>query len=153
MKECSACKVQKKETEFYKRSDGASLDGLNYHCKSCQKDRKRSWYVDNRSRPEVRFKNLKATAKGRGLPFKLTKDQYAQITSKPCHYCNISIADSAGGSIDRLDSDKGYTFKNSVACCGNCNIGRNNIYTPEEWKIMIDALLRFRNGGEHTTRK
>ena len=147
MKECSICKIEKIETEFYKRSDGRSQDGLSYHCKSCQKDNKRKWYLDNRSRPEVRFKNLKSNAKTRNLPFKLTQKQYIEITSKSCYYCDASIADSAGGSIDRLNSNKGYTLKNSVACCGNCNIGRNNIYTPEEWKIMINALLNFRNGG------
>ena len=46
MKQCSKCKEEKCESEFYKRK--AAKDGLTPHCKACQKvcDQKR--YEANR---------------------------------------------------------------------------------------------------------
>jgi len=58
MKTCSKCGTGKSESEFYK-NNGAK-DGLEYHCKACEAERKRQARAKN---PEVfreRFKQYKA---------------------------------------------------------------------------------------------
>ena len=41
--------------------------------------------------------------------------------------------------IDRIDSNKGYSFDNVVACCKYCN-GAKNTMTQEEFKEWIKRV-------------
>lgn len=102
----------------------------------------------------MRFKNLRSGAKQRNLEFTLTVETYSAIVSNSCHYCDSSLEKHAGSGIDRIDNDKGYTLENSVACCSDCNAGKGEIYSYEEWKTMIKALIKFRkkNGRGQRTR-
>ncbi len=52
--------------------------------------------------------------------FKLTLDEFTEIISKPCYYCNQSNEYNING-IDRVDNNKGYLKDNIVACCFICN--------------------------------
>lgn len=65
----------------------------------------------------------------RGLPFELSFEEFSDICSKNCHYCNRHPSlvfegrdgTSRYGGIDRVDSSKGYIHKNVVPCCQICN--------------------------------
>lgn len=150
---CSKCKQTKSINEFYARPD---IKGKGYesHCIECCKNKKKKWYERRKFDHDVRFKNLKSAAKQRNLEFTLTVETYSNIVSKPCHYCNESLEKHAGSGIDRINNHKGYTLENSVSCCSDCNLGKGEAYTYEEWKIMIEALLEFRkkNGRGQRTR-
>mgnify|MGYP001612350194 CR=1 FL=1 len=74
----------------------------------------------------------------------LSLRQYTKLIEQPCYYCGTSMANSMGTGLDRLDNRYGYSKKNVVTCCGICNRTRGIYYTPEETKVMIDALLLFR---------
>lgn len=52
MKQCSKCKQQKDETEFYKNK--ARNDGLNGKCKDCDKAYVLQWAKDNKERINAR---------------------------------------------------------------------------------------------------
>lgn len=151
MKNCSRCKLSKSTAEFYKRADNRSADGLESCCKDCSKEKKRIWYSNHSSDPEVRFKHAKATSKGRGLSFVLSLKQYSEYLSKGCQYCQASIVADTGTGLDRLDSNKGYTVSNVVPCCEACNKGRNVFFSPQEWQVMIDALKEWRKAGYSKT--
>jgi 5-methylcytosine-specific restriction endonuclease McrA len=43
-----------------------------------------------------------------------------------------------------MDNTRGYEPDNVVPCCKNCNVLKSNKYTPEETKVMMEALLAFR---------
>lgn len=148
MKTCTVCTLEKPVSEFYTRVDGRSKDGLEYHCKTCHKNKKKKWYKKNKSNADVRYKNLKSTAKQRGLIFDLTIDQYSDLIKSTCHYCDSDI-NIAGSSLDRKDSNIGYIIENVVSCCTACNLGKNEHFTYEEWLIAMKAVKNFRNGGEH----
>lgn len=45
----------------------------------------------------------------------------------------------------RLDNSKGYTSENVVPCCKECNMLRGNRLTPEETKVVTNALKQFRS--------
>ena len=56
-------------------------------------------------------------ARGRNLPFALSRGQVKELIRQPCTYCGM---DPACG-IDRTDSSLGYTAENSVPACTDCN--------------------------------
>src|SRR3990172_439815 len=70
----------------------------------------------------------KKRALGRGLLFELTKEQFKELTSSKCIYCNSEPSYEQKGQnlngyyiyngIDRVDNSIGYTVENSVPCCG-----------------------------------
>jgi len=53
------------------------------------------------------------------------------IIGKSCFYCG----DLSSG-CDRIDNSIGHIKSNCVPCCHRCNTIRNNIFTPDEMKIL-----------------
>ena len=91
-----------------------------------------------------KFRYLKSSCKKRQIDLKLTKIEYAKIiTNQPCFYCNNYIP-ATGSGLDRIDSNQGYTKKNVLPCCGECNRIKSDKYTIEETKVMIKALQKYR---------
>jgi hypothetical protein len=86
----------------------------------------------------ARYGSYKRSARGKNRLFKLTLEQFDQITSQRCFYCNnfskeadgICIFKSYCG-IDRIDSYKDYFYSNCVACCTSCNFMKNDMETKE----------------------
>ena len=83
-------------------------------------------------------------AKYRGLEFDLSDEEFDSLISKPCHYCgsppsNHTTASGNGSctysGLDRADNLKGYTIKNAVPCCRQCNISKGTLSVEEfiEW--------------------
>lgn len=74
------------------------------------------------------------SAKDKGRPFDLTKEQFVSIMSRDCSYCGVSptakdspyvrnnlMSIHPMNGIDRIDSSLGYTLDNSAPCCSRCN--------------------------------
>lgn len=95
------------------------------------------------------FYTYKNNAKDRGLAFELNKEQFKEITSKNCHYCEKPPTSSHSktkrngnyiyNGIDRVDNGKGYIEGNIVPCCEQCNRMKLD-YTLEEFKEQIIKL-------------
>ncbi len=93
----------------------------------------------NRRRlPKNRFIRARYDAKRRASGAKewsITLEEYLEITKNKCTYCNISIANSSGSGLDRVNNDLGYISGNVVACCVNCNRKRGaGLMSSEEFK-------------------
>ena len=82
---------------------------------------------------------IKKNAKKRNLDFQLTKEEFYNLTSKPCHYCN-HFQDYNG--IDRIDSTKGYYLQNCVPCCEICNKMKLD-YNVEQWFEKMKQILEY----------
>ena len=79
------------------------------------------------------FRSYKRNARNRKIDFDLDLEIFHVLTQKPCHYCTAPPAatTSRDGSdehghyvyngVDRMDNAVGYTVKNSVTCCKDCN--------------------------------
>ena len=76
------------------------------------------------------FLTYKNAAKQRGITFKLSENQFEEITAKNCYYCNSEPVEKKKkreftsrklNGIDRIDSSIGYEFNNCVPCCKKCN--------------------------------
>lgn len=91
----------------------------------------------------------KKRAKRQGLEWELTEKQFARTTKKDCFYCgakpnNTSKHPECNGNyiyngIDRVDNKKGYTLKNIVPCCKECNSAKKN-FTLQEFKDWIKKI-------------
>jgi hypothetical protein len=77
------------------------------------------------------FNKYKRMANQRKVIFELSKENFFELTKQDCFYCGKIPSSIAKGirtngyyiynGIDRIDSNKGYTIENTVACCGRCN--------------------------------
>lgn len=125
------------------------------HTKSCGCSRKRKMSEEAklfRSGPPGiaamgrLFSGYKHAAELRSYDWKLTKDQFHEITSANCVYCDAVPSNRANprsngtrtisgsyiyNGIDRQDNSLGYAVGNCVACCKRCNVAKNNLSVPE----------------------
>jgi len=148
-KHCSYCKGTLAISNFHK--DASRDDGFGAVCKSCKREEHRAKYQNdseyrekrNASRKKWRQENIelvrernkkyaakrnlslegklakyKYNAKKRNLSWELTDEEFELYWQKPCTYCGDEIA---AIGIDRIDSSKGYTIKNTTSCCEVCN--------------------------------
>lgn len=102
----------------------------------------------------VIYSDYRRGAKGRGLVFSLTKDQFLYICKQPCHYCGIEpqpkgypyCSDGATfccNGIDRKDNSVGYTVDNCLPCCKLDNRGKLDA-TYDEYTSHLDRVALFR---------
>lgn len=94
-------------------------------------------------------------AKDRGLKFELSKDEFKNITSQNCRYCNIEPKQTTGrdkytktnglyyyNGIDRVNNDLGYIKDNCVPCCKTCNYAKHRL-SLKEFSDWIKRLVEF----------
>lgn len=156
MKVCSACKIEKEITEFYKHKLGK--EGLHANCKSCMKDYRvatkerialsyKGYRDRNKDRINAsnrqyyqslkgRYGSYKNNAKKRGISFDLTIEQFESFWQRNCTYCGEEIG-SIG--IDRIDSSKGYQLENCVPCCTICNV----VKMEHDLSFLNEHMLRM----------
>lgn len=104
------------------------------------------------------FCNYRKGARHRNLSFELTKEEFIEITTKNCHYCNAEpvekvFAPKAVGhvivnGIDRKDSNIGYIKDNCVPCCTMCNYVKSN-KPYDEFLSLIEKIYNNRILGKN----
>ncbi len=107
------------------------------------------WYAKNKERsPKRRFWESKNSAKRRGIEWLLSFDEYVRLIKESCYYCGNKLCKPVRRMVglDRLDSNLGYEISNVVSCCYVCNVMKNNFLTPEETKVVANALIKYREG-------
>ncbi len=134
---CRTCKIRKDISSFKIRRDGNRL--VDYECRQCTSKRQ---YRKNIT-PRGRYTASKGSAKSRKIPFTLTFEEFTNLCSKPCHYCGFPINETGIG-LDQLLCGKGYTIDNVVPCCWVCNQARNNVFTPDEMKIIGAVIAKIK---------
>lgn len=98
--------------------------------------------------PRNRFAQAKSKAKGREIEWGLTYDEWVTLVlDADCEYCEERIK-TLGISLDRKDSDRGYTLDNVVPCCGDCNKIKNDVLSYTEMKFLMPLLREFRRSQE-----
>lgn len=87
-----------------------------------------------------RFKTLQNGALHRGLSCEITETEFITLTQKVCTYCGQLNPESNYVGIDRINSEEGYTIKNSVPCCRVCNIMKSDL-SINEFKDYIAKIF------------
>lgn len=102
--------------------------------------------------------NYKRHAKQRNLCWELSEENFRELSKRNCHYCGAPPNQKIDrklyngayeyNGIDRLENSIGYTYENSVACCGNCNkmkgILKQDYFLAHVKKIAEHQKLRSR---------
>lgn len=101
-------------------------------------------YLARERQPGKRFKNLVRHAKARGKECSVTLDEYINLVSMPCYYCNKSLELELGVSLDRADNSVGYVTENVLPCCGDCNRVKSDVLTVEEMKAAMATVKQVR---------
>lgn len=108
----------------------------------------KEWYKNNPERSvRRRFMESKNKAtKRRELTWTLSFEEYSNLVSLPCYYCDYKLGTRVTRScgLDRLNSEIGYETNNVVSCCMICNTIKNEHLTPEETKAAVSAILKLR---------
>jgi len=87
-----------------------------------------------------KYSALISSAKRRGIHVSLSKQEYELlVTNQNCYYCNGALSE-AGHSLDRVDSDRGYTIDNVVPCCARCNMILGDMSKTEAYTHMRQML-------------
>lgn len=144
-KHCSCCEEVKGIDNFGPQP--RARDGRKSHCKQCNaqvqqrrrnKDPKRE--SNYNKTPPGRYRHYTWGAKRRHIPFDLTLDQFKLFWQQPCSYCGIKI-ETIG--LDRKNSARGYTFKNVVPCCFECNTQKSDMPLKEwnKWRHRIAEVI------------
>ena len=105
-----------------------------------------------------KYRGYQDNAKNRKHLFNLSFDEFNELISKNCFYCNSepSIPDSKEyqeykiknqtdlkiNGIDRIDSNIGYQLDNCVSCCSICNLMKNNLIQKDFLK-HIEKIYYF----------
>ena len=110
---------------------------------------------------KVQYSHLKRRDVNKGFAETISFEVFSRLSKSPCRYCGLEyskeIEDRLSESkkqkrlsdyvlkcngIDRIDSSKGYTLENSVACCKYCNTAKNTM-TESEFYNWIKMVYEF----------
>lgn len=115
---------------------------------------------DNASNKNGLFNHYKTHAKHRKISFELTKEQFVDLIFKKCHYCgeepkrmfrlNMWSGEFACNGVDRVNSSLGYTVKNCVPCCKQCNFMKLD-YSEEQFYKKIVEIYNNKKLGDRIT--
>lgn len=86
----------------------------------------------------VLYGSYKKSARKRNVDWKISKDEFRNLTSSICLYCGQAPSQGVRKStdlngnyiyngIDRVDNALGYVFSNCVPCCWQCNRAKHNM--------------------------
>lgn len=100
------------------------------------------------------FNNLKSSCKRINRVCSISLKRAIDLYSSNCYYCNsapsnvykspnLSALNLKYSGIDRIDSTKGYTDKNTVACCFNCNRAKSDL-SQQDFLNLIKNIYSFR---------
>jgi ATP-dependent Clp protease protease subunit len=92
-----------------------------------------------------RFHKGKTEAKLRKIVWNLSKEEFAELNSKPCFYCGGPLPTNGVG-LDRISNEKtiGYVKENVVPCCGICNSIRGDKLTVSETIAAVHSVKEHR---------
>lgn len=132
MKTCSKCGETKPVTEFYKR--GGKRNGLQPHCKACNKANATAWYADNAEKvsaaslawrsanPERHKANANAWAAANKDRRRATIAAWAKANPEACriknHNRRARVRENGGRLSNGLAAKLLKLQRGKCACCG-----------------------------------
>lgn len=167
-KQCSLCKIDKDVSEF--SSCKSKQDGLHSSCKKCGTNSVKKWIdkdINNFIKKMFLTCRNNCIKRNKILEFNITEQDIIDLYNRQngrCAYTNekltrICYTKVAGNkkindfniSIDRIDSNKGYTVNNIQLVGAVINIMKNDM-SDKEFKIMAE-MITFANEHKHKNNK
>ena len=119
-------------------------------CKKCELEYHTERFSASYKRRSITlFHGAKSGSKRRKIPFQITKNdiiyQYEKQNGK-CYYSGRNLSSVTGDenimSIDRINSDLGYTPDNIVICCWKVNKMKNT-FTSSDFLSLCKDICHF----------
>lgn len=94
------------------------------------------------------YSQYKRKAKYHNQIFELNLEQFKELTSKNCYYCDSEPHNRVQkhkyiyyyNGLDRVNNEKGYELTNIVACCEHCNTLKGGVTLN-----ILNKVLDFLN--------
>lgn len=154
MKTCFKCKISKPFSLFFKHVQ--TTDGYHSWCKACcrtgneRSRQKLNSTIEGRAR--VFLQNAKKSAVKRQQIFALTVDDIVACWKKQdgvCVYSGRKMTLYAGQlntvSIERIDSNEGYTSENTVLVCQAINRMKSDFELDDFYSLCRDVTVFLGN--------
>lgn len=140
-------------TEKYIRLSGLAGNVVSCGCYSAELSKRPKTYLQKRPY-EWLYNVFLSSARVHG-DTDITYESFLEYTKIPnCHYCEAPISwptpfrgrehTSDKYFLDRINPFLGYLQDNVVVCCSECNYGKSKRYSYGEWRVMTEALRRYR---------
>lgn len=148
MKRCSKCKVNKKNSDFAKRS--LSKDSLSSYCKACKIAHNKEYRSTKEGYLYHTLNNAKSRANRKKVPFNLDAEYLQSIATDKCPVFNVELLysssfngqgrpDKHAAALDRVIPELGYTKGNVVFISNWANTIKSNA-TERELYLVADWL-------------
>ena len=155
--ECTQCFEFKLPEEFYKSNQKNNTYKRTYLCIQCQKIKIHEYRNTENGFWVSCWNSLKGGAKERNLEVAITKQDVIDLWKKQKGLCSVTglpmekvkakQTTRAGyknlyrASVDRIDSQKGYTLDNIRMVCSHVNIMKMDL-TDEQLKFWCEAIVK-----------
>lgn len=154
--ECTVCGARRSKVSVRLRNQAyAECDGKHTE----RLDR----YIQRPGKPEgwaaatETYGHYRLEAKRRGLSFNIPRDLFQELTSQNCHYCGVEPSQKHWrrhfngpfiyNGLDRKDSARGYEPDNVLACCGTCNVMKQDL----PYQVFLDHISKIcARHGDHS---
>jgi hypothetical protein len=150
MKTCFKCKSSKSLSLFFKSVN--TSDGFHSWCKCCCTDgniksrQKQNSTIEGRAK--IFLRNARNSAKKRNQEFSITIQNIVDCWNKQnqiCAYSGNQMTLEAGKintvSIERIDSNIGYTSENTILVCQSINRMKSDFSFDEFYNLCKDVAL------------
>ena len=156
MKTCFRCKTSHENTFFFKSTN--TVDGLHSWCKSCCKTNDVISRAKVNSKIETRAKiflrNARNSAKKRNQEFSLEINDVVGFWNDQamiCAYSGLEMTLEAGKlntvSIERIDSNIGYTKENTILVCQAINRMKSD-FSYQDFYMLCQSVAKFLGNDE-----
>jgi hypothetical protein len=86
------------------------------------------------------YQRAKRAARIRKLEFLISKEEFADLRTYKCFYCEGALP-KYGSGLDRVNSKLGYYIQNVVPCCSICNSLKGTL-SKEELLAHLPKFLK-----------
>src|SRR5579862_863810 len=90
--------------------------------------------------PESAYKRTAASAKRRGLVFRIALDDYKRLTRMRCCLCGT---DSEPRGLDRRDNRLSYYLENVQPMCADCNFAKGHRFSHHGFLNLVRRIYRY----------
>ena len=157
---CPTCGTYKEKYDFYKSNAKRNSLGITYICRECTKKKLHEYRNTESGFWVGMWNNIVGGAKDRGLELNITKDDLQTIWNKQKGLCAVTkipmekvravkttrnrYKNLYKASLDRIDSELGYTRKNVRFVCAHVNVMKMDL-TDEQLKFWCKAIVKGMN--------
>ena len=159
---CTQCGAYKDKEEFYPSNNVKNTLKLTYVCKVCTKKKLHEYRNTENGFWVGMWNNIVGGAKDRGLELSITKEDVQQLWASQKGLCAVTglpmekvraakttrnrYKNLYKASLDRIDSELGYTKENVRMVCAHVNVMKMDL-TDEQLKFWCEAVVKGINNG------